>query len=169
MEKLAKKLTRYFLSRKGYQAIPRTQDQPWAMLEASPLGLKILPPQESLSLSLLFSCAEKKTSVTTQGWEDGLHWLLLEISSVSLLPIAWWGRVWQQEILGAESFKRRREAQVRKLHIHEDTGQHWLPQEDHSIPTPPLKLDSVSEDYQADGPLLELFWLFDGTQAICIL
>lgn len=67
MEKLAKKLTRYFLSRKGYQAIPRTQDQPWAMLEASPLGLKILPPQESLSLSLLFSCAEKKTSVTTQG------------------------------------------------------------------------------------------------------
>lgn len=65
MEKLAKKLTGCFLNRKGYEAIPGCREQPWAMFKASPLGLKILSPQESLSF--LFSCAEKKTYVMTQG------------------------------------------------------------------------------------------------------
>lgn len=65
MEKLAKKLTGCFLNRKGYEAIPRCRELPWAMLEASPLGLKILSPQKSLSF--LFSCDEKKTCVMTQG------------------------------------------------------------------------------------------------------
>lgn len=63
MERLAKKLTRWFLNRKLYVAISRSQGLPWAVVEASPTWPEdFCPPR---SLSSLFQCTEKKTSMIT--------------------------------------------------------------------------------------------------------